>query len=92
MKKPTLKKISINRAASRSVYRDFLAKNTQKGDLLMTIEEYYNRKIPEYYPTMYLDGYTPQEILIAAHKSMLKEYQDSQQVDEVKITSEVKVK
>lgn len=58
----------------------------------MTIGEYYNRKIPEYYPTMYLDGYTPQEILIAAHKSMLKEYQDSQQVDEVKITSEVKVK
>lgn len=58
----------------------------------MTIEEYYNRKIPEYYPTMYLDGYSPQEILIAAHKSMLNEYQDSQQVDEIKITSEVKVK
>lgn len=58
----------------------------------MTIEEYYNRKIPEYYPTMYLDGYTPQEILIAAHKRMLKEYQDSQKVNEIKITSEVKVK
>lgn len=58
----------------------------------MTIEEYYNRKIPEYYPTMYLDGYTPQQILIAVHKSMLNEYQDSQQVDEIKITSEVKVK
>lgn len=58
----------------------------------MTIEEYYNRKIPEYYPTMYLDGYTPQQILIAVHKSMLNEYQDSQQVNEIKITSEVKVK
>jgi hypothetical protein len=58
----------------------------------MTIGEYYNRKIPEYYPTMYLDGYTPQEILIAAHKRMLNEYQDSQQVNEIKITSEVKVK
>lgn len=58
----------------------------------MTIEEYYNRKIPEYYPTMYLDGYTPQQILIAVHKSMLNEYQDIQQVDEIKITSEVKVK
>jgi hypothetical protein len=58
----------------------------------MTIGEYYNRKIPEYYPTMYLDGYTPQEILIAAHKRMHNEYQDSQQVDEIKITSEVKVK
>jgi hypothetical protein len=58
----------------------------------MTIGEYYNRKIPEYYPTMYLDGYTPQEILIAVHKSMHNEYQDSQQVDEIKITSEVKVK
>lgn len=58
----------------------------------MTIEEYYTRKIPEYYPTMYLDGYTPQEIFIALHKSTLNEYQDSQRVNEVKITSEVKVK
>lgn len=58
----------------------------------MTIADYYNRKIPEYYPTMYLDGYTPQQILIAAHKRILNEYQDSQQVNEIKITSEVKVK
>jgi hypothetical protein len=58
----------------------------------MTIADYYNRKIPEYYPTMYLDGYTPQQILIAAHKRMLNEYQDSQQVNEIKVTSEVKVK
>ena len=58
----------------------------------MTIGEYYNRKIPAYYPTMYQDGYTPQQILIAVHKRMLNEYQDSQQVNEIKITSEVKVK
>jgi hypothetical protein len=69
-----------------------LRENKPEGDYVMTIGEYYNRKIPEYYPTMYLDGYTPQEILIAAHKRMLNEYQDSQQVNEIKITSEVKVK
>lgn len=30
----------------------------------------YGRRIPEYYDTMYLDGYTPYEILYAVRKKM----------------------
>ena len=29
------------------------------------------QKIPDYYPTMFLDGYEPWEILAAAHKKFL---------------------
>ena len=36
----------------------------------------YGRRIPEYYDTMYLDGYTPYEILHAARKKMFREYQE----------------
>ena len=30
----------------------------------------YGRRIPEYYDTMYLDGYTPDEIMMAMHKKI----------------------
>ena len=36
----------------------------------------YGRRIPEYYDTMYLDGYTPYEILHATRKKMFREYQE----------------
>ena len=36
----------------------------------------YGRRIPEYYDTMYLDGYPPYEILHAARKKMFCEYQE----------------
>ena len=36
----------------------------------MTVIDYHNRRIPEYYDTMYMDGYEPWEILEAVHKSM----------------------
>lgn len=40
----------------------------------MTVFEKMRRKqIPEYYDGMYLDGYTPQEIIEAAHNSIIKE-------------------
>ena len=35
----------------------------------------YGRRIPEYYDSMYLDGYTPYEILPATRKKMYREYQ-----------------
>ena len=35
----------------------------------------YGRRIPEYYDSMYLDGYTPYEILHATRKKMYREYQ-----------------
>jgi hypothetical protein len=34
----------------------------------------YGRRIPEYYDTMYMDGYTPYEILYAVRKKMHREY------------------
>ncbi len=59
----------------------------------MTLYEYYDRQIPDYYDGMYLDGYTPEQILHAARRKMLDNYYDRQnEVDEVKITSEVKIK
>ena len=36
----------------------------------MTIYEKYDSSIPEYSKTMYLDGYTPYQILHAAHRQM----------------------
>ena len=38
----------------------------------MTLFENFDRKIPEYYPTMYKDGYTPEEIRHALRRKMLK--------------------
>ena len=36
----------------------------------------YGKRIPEYYDTMYLDGYTPYEILYATRKKMFRDYQE----------------
>lgn len=62
----------------------------------MNIEEYYYRKVPEYYHYMYLDGYTPDEIMYAARKKFRREYAErlarQNEIDSIKITSEVKVK
>lgn len=60
----------------------------------MTLSNYYN-KIPEYYPTMYLDGYTPQQILNAHHKTMYESYlerKEEQEMPMFQITSVVKLK
>ena len=40
----------------------------------MTLSEYYHRNVPEYYDWMYLDGYTPEQILYAKHRQMRREY------------------
>ena len=39
----------------------------------MTMYDYINRKVPAYYNTMYLDGYTPQEILYAKRQTMISQ-------------------
>ena len=44
-------------------------------------EKMRNRKIPEYYDGMYLDGYKPYEILEAAHNSIIKQYMERQEAD-----------
>ena len=54
------------------------------------------KNLPDYYPTMHLDGYTTEEILTAQRRTMAKKLAERQAeadaVDEVNITSEVKVK
>lgn len=40
----------------------------------MLIDEYF-KNLQDYYETMHLDGYTPEQILEAQHRSMRKKYQ-----------------
>jgi hypothetical protein len=61
----------------------------------MTLYEHLNRKIPEYYPTMYMDGHKPEEIRFALKRKMLEDREARKEVDEsqsVKIVSEVKLR
>ena len=66
----------------------------------MTLYEYYDRKIPDYYATMYRDGYSPEQILHAARRKILREHEareaarraEAMEIPEVKITSEVRIK
>ena len=46
-------------------------KTTYKGLTIEMMESYiddYFRKVPEYYPEMYQDGFTPEEIMYAFRK------------------------
>ena len=68
----------------------------------MTLADYYNRNIPEYYDTMYLDGYTPDQIMTAFRKKMYRDYEarmatqraeaEANEISNVKIISEVKIR
>ena len=65
------------------------------------IDQYFN-KIPEYYDTMYMDGYTPEQIMYAARKKMQRMYEvreaakraeaEENEIPNVKIISEVKIR
>ena len=39
----------------------------------MTLFDYYNSRLPDYYDTMYQDGYTPQEVWQAFRNTQYKE-------------------
>lgn len=68
----------------------------------MGLWEYYDRQIPDYYDTMYMDGYTPEQIRYAAHRKMIREYEareaakraaaEENEIPNVKIVSEVKIR
>lgn len=62
----------------------------------MTLENYRFREIPEYYDWMYLDGFTPDEILYALHEKMNRQQAEQEEladsVDSIKVKSEVKKK
>ena len=69
---------------------------------MMTLLSDFHRNVPEYYNTMYLDGYTPEQIMHAARKKMLRMYEEREaakrakaeenEIPSVKIVSEVKIK
>ena len=42
----------------------------------MSLRNDKSKRIPEYYNTMYQDGYTPEEIRFAAHRDMIDEYRE----------------
>lgn len=61
------------------------------------VNSHYNGKpLPDYYPTMYLDGYTPDEISVAHHRTMMKRLKarqsEKERVEAIKISSEIKIK
>ena len=68
----------------------------------MTLYEYMDSKIPDYYDTMYRDGYSPEQILHAARRKILQEHEarkaakraeeEANEIPEVKIVSEVKIR
>ena len=58
----------------------------------MDFIDYAHRKIPDYYDTMYLDGYTPQQIYQAHRKRMLDKVNDEKESPTVEIVSEINQK
>ena len=68
----------------------------------MSLIDQYFRDVPEYYDTMYMDGYTPEQILHAAHKKMMRQVEEREaaqraeaeanEIPNVKIISEVKIR
>ena len=60
----------------------------------MSIYDYICRNLPQqYYPTMYQDGYTPEQILMTARRDMYERFLDRQEDanPEIAVTSEVTV-
>ena len=44
------------------------------------MNHYYNgKRLPEYYDTMYLDGYSGDEVYVAFHRSLQKQVSELQQ-------------
>ena len=64
----------------------------------MTLYEWNQRRIPDYYDGMYRDGFSPEEILFAAREKWRRQeaerqaQQEAQMPQKVKIVVEVKKK
>ena len=101
-KRESLRYFCYEAATAAFVQKVAEAKNDPEGGKIMTMAEYYNRQIPEYYPTMYMDGYEPYQILHALRRKMMHEYEareaakraeaEANEIPEVKITSKVVIK
>ncbi len=57
---------------------------------------YNGKPLPDYYDFMYLDGYTPDEVMVAHHRTMMKRFNAQREAQslpaEIKISSEIKIK
>ena len=53
----------------------------------MTLSELY-KQVPEYYDSMYLDGYTPEEIMNAKRKQMYNDYMARKKEQEAEVNVE----
>ena len=68
----------------------------------MSLMNHYFRDVPDYYDTMYMDGYTPEQIMYSAHRKMIRAYEarkadqqaeaEANEIPNVKIISEVKIR
>ena len=61
----------------------------------MTLFEQFQRNIPDPYPYMYLDGYTPYEILKATSRKMYNDHlarQEEAIIPTIHFTTTVKIK
>ena len=58
----------------------------------MSINDYLNRELPPYYPTMYMDGYSPTQIYNAHRMMMYQQLEEQDDAYELSITGEVKTK
>ena len=53
------------------------------------IDEYF-KNVPEYYDTMYADGFTPEQILYAKRRQINEALEDDADDDEITITTELR--
>lgn len=44
--------------------------------MVTSLLEQHSRRIPDYYPTMYMDGFSPEEIMYAAKRQMYRQVQE----------------
>lgn len=75
----------------RNALRSALRKETKEVRLLSP-KDYATRKIPKYYSTMYMDGFSPSEILEAKRREMIEEIEERKQPDTTEIEIITKVK
>ena len=53
------------------------------------MNHYYNgKRLPEYYDTMYLDGYTGDEVYVAFHRSLQKQVSEMQKKQQLEYQME----
>ena len=59
----------------------------------MSLYDEAMKHVPEYYPSMYMDGYSPEEILYAKRRQILENIDDPEDPDDtINFICEVKIK